>query len=71
MSNTATDKVPTIGQLKAAMLRDLTACHTEFERSMVKGIGGKEIREKACQWAQVRKLTPGEVTIASEFGYRI
>jgi hypothetical protein len=59
-----------IKQLKEAMLKDLQSCNTDFERSMVKAIGGREIREKAIEFAKVRKLTPGEVAIASEFGYR-
>ena len=68
---TTADRTPwTIKQLKEAMIADLDACHTDFERSMVKAIGGKEIREKAEEWAKLRKLTPAEVAIAQEFGYR-
>ena len=58
-----------IKQLKEALLRDLASCQTDLERSMVKAIGGKEIRETAILWAKSRKLTPAEVAIASEFGY--
>ena len=59
-----------IKQLQAAMVEDLQQCNNDFERSMVKAIGGREIREKAEQWARERKLTPVEVTIAREYGYR-
>lgn len=59
-----------IKQLKEKMIEDLNACHSDLERSMVKAIGGKEIREKAIEFSMVRKLTPGEVAIASEFGYK-
>lgn len=60
----------TIKQLKEKLIQDLTMCQTELERSMVKAIGGKEIREKAIEWAKSRKLTPAEIAIASEFGYQ-
>ena len=52
------------------MVEDLQQCNNDFERSMVKAIGGRAIREKAEQWARERKLTPVEVTIAREYGYR-
>ena len=60
----------TIKQLKEALDRDLTVCQTNHERIMVKAICGKEIREKAIQWAKERKLTPMEVAIAQEYGYK-
>lgn len=60
----------TIHQLKEAMINDLAQCHTELERDVVKAIAGKEIREKAYEWAKKRKLTPGEIAIAREYGYR-
>lgn len=59
-----------IKQLYVAMQNDLQQCNNAFERSMIKAIGGKEIREKAKQWSKERKLTPMEVTIAKEFGYK-
>ena len=59
-----------IKQLQVAMVDDLQQCNNDFERSMVKAIGGREIREKAEQWARERKLTPIEVAIAREYGYR-
>lgn len=59
-----------IKQLYEVMQHDLTMCHTAFERSMVKAISGKEIRERAIEWSKVRKLTPGEVAIAQEYGYQ-
>ena len=58
-----------IKQLQAAMAEDLQQCNSPFERSMVKAMGGREIREKAEQWAKERKLTPVEVAIAREYGY--
>lgn len=60
----------TIKQLQESMQRDLLSCNSDFERSMVKAIGGKEIREKAIEWSTIRKLTPAEVAIASQYGYR-
>jgi len=60
----------TIKQLKEQLTKDLAMCQTTHERIMVKAIGGKEIREKAIQWAKERKLTPFEVAIASEYGYQ-
>lgn len=59
-----------IKQLYVAMQNDLQQCNNAFERSMVKAVGGKEIREKAEQWSKERKLTPIEVAIAKEFGYK-
>ena len=59
-----------IKQLQAAMVEDLQQCNNAFERSMVKAIGGREIREKAEQWSKERKLTPIEVTIARAYGYK-
>lgn len=60
----------TIVQLKNAMNEDLKKCNTDHERLMVKTVCGKEIRELAYETSKKRKLTPGEVAIASEFGYR-
>lgn len=59
-----------IKQLYEAMQSDIQQCNNAFERSMVKAIAGKEIREKAEQWSKERKLTPMEVAIAKEFGYK-
>jgi hypothetical protein len=58
-----------IKQLNDALIRDLAYCNNDFERSMVKAIGGKEIREKAIEWAKLRKLTPMEIAIASKYGF--
>lgn len=60
----------TIKQLYEAMQNDLAMCQTNHERIMVKAIGGKEIRERAIEWAKQRKLTPMEVAIAQQFGYQ-
>ena len=60
----------TVHQLKEKLNNDLLACNTNFERSMVVAIAGKEIREFAEQLAAIRKLTPGEIAIASEYGYK-
>ena len=59
-----------IKQLYLAMQDDLKQCNNAFERSMVNAIGGKEIRENAQQWSKERKLTPCEIAIAREFGYK-
>ena len=59
-----------IKQLYEAMQNDLQACHTAFERGMVKAVCGKEIREKAVEFSKTRKLTPMEVAIAQGFGYK-
>lgn len=60
----------TLHQLQEMLREDLAACQTANERSCALAIGGAEIREKARLWAQSRKLTPGEVAIASQYGYR-
>jgi hypothetical protein len=59
-----------IRHLYDAMQGSLAACHTDFERINVRAICGKEIREQAEQFAKERKLTPGEIAIASQFGYK-
>ena len=59
-----------IKQLQEALLKSLAMCHTQLERDCCKAIGGKEIREKAYEWAKQRKLTPLEVAIAEQYGYR-
>jgi hypothetical protein len=60
----------TVKQLYEAMQRDIQSCQSPFEVSMVKAICGKEIREFAQSLAAVRKLTPAELAIAQQFGYR-
>lgn len=59
-----------IRQYYEEMQRDLSACNNDFERSMVRAIAGKELREAAERFASLRKLTPGEVAIAEQFGYK-
>jgi hypothetical protein len=61
----------TIKQLHEQLTIDLSYCQTTHERIMVKAISGKEIREKAIEWSKIRKLTPAEVAIASEYGFKI
>lgn len=58
----------TVTQLYRVMQDDLAMCHNSFERGMVKAICGKEIREFAESLD--RKLTPVELAIAQEFGYK-
>ena len=58
-------------QLNIALLQDLNECNTQFERDCCKAIGGKEIISKAKEFAKTRKLTPGEVSIAAQFGYKV
>lgn len=60
----------TIKQLHDALILDLESCNNQFEQTMVKAIGGKEIREKAQEWSKNRKLTPAEKAIASMYGYK-
>ena len=60
----------TIKHLYEALERDLAQCTTQLERDCCKALGGKEIREKAQQWAKERKLTPMEVAIAQRFGFK-
>ncbi len=60
----------TIQQLHDALLRDLSACHTDFERANCRAIGGREIRLKAYAIAEYRDLTPTEAAIAAGYGYR-
>jgi hypothetical protein len=60
----------TIKQLYEAMTNDLAKCQTTHEQIMVKAICGKEIREKSIEWSKTRKLTPIEVSIAQQFGYK-
>lgn len=59
-----------IKQLKDALIQSLTSCTSPHEIIMCKAIGGKEIREKAVQWSKERRLTPAEVAIAQEYGYK-
>jgi hypothetical protein len=59
-----------IKQLHDALILDLGKCNNKFEQTVVKAIGGKEIREKAQEWSKERKLTPGEIAIATAYGYK-
>ncbi len=59
-----------IKQLREAMEGDLALCRTSHERINVKAICGAEIRELANQLSAIRRLTPAEVAIAQEFGWR-
>ena len=56
-----------IKQLHEALQQDLAKCNSDFERSMVRIIGGKEIREKAKEFRQERKLTPIEEAILAQY----
>ena len=60
----------TIHTLHAALVHDLTLCHTAHEKIMVKAIGGKEIRELAEKTAQARPLTQAETRTAMQYGYK-
>ncbi len=54
----------TITQLYLGMKEELSnPNHTKHERIMIETICKKEIREKAVEWQQKRKLTPGEQSI--------
>ena len=52
-----------IKQLYESMLEDLNLCQTDLERSMLKTICTKEIREKANEFKKTRKLTSVEIAI--------
>ena len=56
--------------MQSALIDDLNHCTTQLERDMAKAIGGREIRLQAQEWAKVRKLTPMEIAIAEQYGYR-
>jgi len=70
MSQQTTREPWTINQLHNALQDDLALCNTNFERGVVRGMCGKEIREKAHALAKARRLTPAEMGIAERFGYR-
>lgn len=54
----------TITQLHLKMNDELSNPNlTKLERIMIETICKKEIREKAVEWKQKRKLTPGEQSI--------
>jgi hypothetical protein len=53
----------TIKQLYDSMLEDLNLCQTDLERSMLKTVCKKEIREKSKEFKKTRKLTPVELAI--------
>lgn len=59
----------TIKQLYDAMQEDLKRESCGCIRANIEAVCGKEIREKAYEWEKIRKLTPGEVAIASKYGY--
>lgn len=59
-----------IKQMQQSLLESLAQCQTQLERDCCKAIGGKEIREAAYTWEKQRKLTPLEVAIAEQYGYR-
>ena len=70
MANTNTLPAWSIKQLQQSLLNDLAQCHTQLERDCCKAIGGKHIRETAYEWTKQRKLTPMEIAIAEQYGYR-
>ena len=53
----------TLTGLYRAMLDDLKACNSDFERNMCRAICGKEIKGKAIEIRAMRKLTPGEESV--------
>ena len=63
-------KQHTISTLHAALVSDLTNCHTKHEQIMVKTIGGREIRELAEKTAKTRPLTQAEPRTAMQYGYQ-
>ena len=59
-----------IKQLQQKLSEDMAQCNNAFERSMVLAIAGRDIREKAEEFSSSRKLTPGEIAIAEQYGYK-
>ena len=53
----------TLTALYSAMIKDLELCQTEAEKINCKAICSKEIRTMAEELKNVRKLTPGEVSV--------
>jgi hypothetical protein len=49
----------------------LKSCTSQFERTNVEAIAGREIRQKAELIAMSRPLTNEEISIATTFGYHI
>ena len=70
MQNTNTLPAWSIKHLQQALLNDLALCTTQLERDCCTAIGGKHIRETAQEWSKHRKLTPVEVAIAEQYGFR-
>lgn len=59
-----------IKHLQRGLEDDLKACNNNFEKSMVIAIGGRGIREFAEELSKTRKLTPAEIAIAAQYGYK-
>ena len=63
-------KNQTIKSLYESIKIDLMACNSDFERSMVKAITGKQIRELAIDLMGKGKLTSSDASIAGMFGFK-
>ena len=63
-------KQHTISTLHAALVNDLARCHTQLEQTMVRAIGGREIKELAEKTAKTRPLTQIETRTAMQYGYQ-
>ena len=59
-----------IKQLEEQHKKDLSMCRSEFERINCRAFHGADIRKAADYWSQHRKLTPFEVAIAENYGWR-
>lgn len=60
----------TIKQLYEKLHCDLKFYNGVLERDICRAAAGMNIRELAKQMSKVRPLTPCELRIAEEFGYR-
>ena len=59
-----------IKQLKQTLIEDLALCTTHNERLNAEAIAGVEIRKLAEKLSAIRKLTPAELAIAEQYGFR-
>ncbi len=60
-----------IQAMELALQANMQKCHTDFERSMCKAIGGKEIRERAEEMrSSGKKLSPTAIAIAQKYGFK-
>lgn len=59
----------TVTQLERDLPRLLADATTDHERATIRALHGREVRQAAERYARQRKLTPGELAIAQQYGY--